>query len=188
MSAINAPFGFRAAYSPNGLLRPRKYTIASGYATGIQSGSPVMLEGVGGTITLAGTTGDLLGIFVGVEYVDATGKPTISNQWPAGQTTIAGSAIVAWVMDDYTAIFEVQSVGSVLQANIGEECNTTAISGSTFTGLSSTTVAAPNGTTQSQWRIVGFGQALDNAPGDAFTVIQVSLAQSQIAFANKVGV
>lgn len=188
MSAVNAPFGFRAAYNPSGQIRPRKYTIASAYATGIQSGSPVMLEGTGGTITIGGTTGDLLGIFVGCEYVDATGKPTISNQWPAGQTVLAGTTPVAWVIDDYTTVFEVQNVGSVTQANIGEEANVSTISGSTFTGLSSTTLAAPNGTTQSQFRIIGFGQGIDNAPGDAFTVVQVTLAQSQLAFANKVGV
>jgi hypothetical protein len=188
MSAVSAAFGFRPAYCPSGLARPRKYTIASGYATGIQSGSPVMLEGTGGTVTIGGTTGDLLGIFAGCEYVDSTGKPTVSNQWIAGTTVLAGTTVTAWVFDGFATVFEVQSVGSVTQANIGEECNTTAISGSTFTGLSSTTAAAPNGTTQSQWRIIGFGQQIDNAPGDAFTIIQVTLAQSQLAFANKVGV
>ena len=188
MSASNAPFGFRAAYNPSGQIRARKYTIAGSYATGIQSGSPVALEGTGGTVVIGGTTGDLLGIFVGCEYVDATGKPNISNQWPAGQTILSGTVPVAWVIDDYTTVFEVQNVGSVTQANIGEEANVSTISGSTFTGLSTTTLAAPNGTTQSQWRIIGFGQGVDNTPGDAFTVVQVTLAQSQIAFGNKVGV
>jgi len=185
MSATSAPFGFRAAYNLSGVIRPRKYTIASGYATALYSGNPVMLEGTGGTITAGGTTGDLLGIFVGCEYTDASGKPTVSNFWPASTTA---TNITAWVIDDYTTVFEVQNVGSVTQANIGEEANTTALSGSSSTGLATTTLAAPNGTTQSQWRIIGFGQQIDNAAGDAYTIVQVTLAQSQIAFANKVGV
>ena len=188
MSAVSAPFGFRAAYNPSGVIRPRKYTIAGGYNTAIYAGNPVMLEGTGGTITVGGTTGDLLGIFVGCEYIDASGKPTVSNFWPASQAIYSGSVPVAYVIDDYTTVFEVQNVGSVTQANIGEEANTTALSGSTSTGLATTTLAAPNGTTQSQWRIIGFGQQIDNAPGDTYTIVQVTLAQSQIAFANKVGV
>lgn len=185
MSATSAPFGFRPAYNPSGTMRARKYTIASGYATALYQGNPVALEGTGGTVVTGGTTGDLLGIFMGVEYTDSTGKPVVSNYWPA--STVA-SNIVAWVMDDFNTVYEVQNVGSVTQANIGEEANTTAYSGSTATGLATTTLAAPNGTTQSQWRIIGFGQQVDNAPGDAFTIVQVTLAQSQIAFAAKVGV
>jgi len=185
MSAVSAPFGFRAAYNPSGVIRPRKYTIASAYNTAIYSGNPVMLEGTGGTITVAGTTGDILGIFVGCEYKDSTGKPTVSNVWPASTTA---TEIVAWVIDDYTTVFEVQNVGSVTQANIGEEANVSALSGSAFTGLATTTLAAPNGTTQSQFRIIGFGQQIDNVAGDAFTIVQVTIAQSQIAFGNKVGV
>jgi len=185
MSTVSAPFGFRAAYNPSGVIRPRKYTIATGYATAIYSGNPVMLEGTAGTITNAGTTGDLLGIFVGCEYKDSTGKPTVSNFWPASTTA---TEIVAWVIDDYNTVFEVQNVGSVTQANIGEEANVSTLSGSTSTGLASTTLAAPNGTTQSQFRIIGFAGGVDNAPGDTYTVVQVTIAQSQIAFSNKVGV
>jgi hypothetical protein len=185
MSAVSAPFGFRPAYNPSGTIRVRAYTIASGYNTNIFTGNPVALEGTAGTIVVGGTTGDLLGVFMGCEYVDASGKPTVSAFWPAN--TVA-TQIVAWVCDDYTTVYEVQNVGSVTQANIGEEANTTALSGSTATGLATTTLAAPNGTTQSQWRIIGFGRQVDNLPGDAFTIVQVTLAQSQIAFGNKVGV
>lgn len=188
MSAVNAPFGFRPAYNPSGVVRPRKYNIAGGYATNIFKGNPVMLEGTGGTITVGGTTGDLLGIFMGCEYVDSTGKPTVQDFWPASTAILAGTTATAWVVDDFNTVYEVQAVGSVTQANIGEEANTSAHSGSTATGLGTTTLAAPNGTTQSQWRIIGFGGQTDNAPGDAYTIVQVTLAMSQLAFANKVGV
>lgn len=186
MSSTSAPFGFRAAYNPSGVIRPRKYTIAASYSTAIYSGNPVLLLS-DGTINNAATTGDLLGIFVGCEYLDGSGKPVTSPNWPTGGVSTATN-IVAWVIDDYTTVFEVQNVGSVTQANIGEEANTSTLSGSASTGYASTTLAAPNGTTQSQWRIIGFGQQIDNAPGDAYTIVQVTLAQSQIAFGNKVGV
>ena len=186
MSSTSAPFGFRAAYNPSGVIRPRKYTIAASYGTAIYSGNPVMLEGTGGTITNGGTTGDLLGIFAGCEYLDGQGKPVTQNYWPGA---VSGATnIVAWVIDDYTTVFEVQNVGSVTQANIGEEANTSTLSGNSATFYATTTLAAPNGTTQSQWRIIGFGQQIDNVPGDAYTIVQVTLAQSQIAFGNKVGV
>ena len=40
---------------------------------------------------------------------------------------------------------------------------------------------------QAQWRIVGFSGQLNNVPGDAFTVVQVQIAQQQFV-ANKVAV
>jgi hypothetical protein len=186
MSATNAPFGYRAAYNPSGQIRARKYTIAGSYGTGIQSGSPVKLD-TDGTIIVGTTSGGLLGIFVGCEYVDATGKPNISNQWPAGQTILSGTVPTAWVIDDYTTVFEVQASGQIPQTAVGEEANTSAVTGSTFTGLSTTTLGT-SGTSQAQWRIIGFGQGVDNVPNDLFTVVQVTLAQSQIAFGDKAGV
>jgi hypothetical protein len=189
MSTTNAPFGFRPAYHPSGTIRPRKYRIAgsegTSYATDIFCNNPVMLEGTAGTITVAAAgSGDILGVFMGCEYIDATGRPVVSNYWPA---STAATNVVAWVVDNPLTIFEVQNVGSVTLANLGEEAFTTAHSGSTSTGLATTTLAAPNGTTQSHWRIVGFGQQIDNAPGDTYTIVQVQLAMSQLA-ANKVGV
>lgn len=186
MGTTSAPFGFRPAYHPSGMDRARKYTIASAYGTAIFKGQPVILN-TNGTITAGTSAADLLGVFAGCEYTDATGKRNVSPNWPA--STIA-TDIVAWVYDDPANVYEVQSDGSIAQTAIGDQADVSnASSGSTSTGLSAATLSASLAGVgvQAQFRIVGFGQALDNAPGDAFTVVQVQLARSQFV-GNKVAV
>lgn len=190
MSTLSAPFGFRPAYSAVGFDRAKKYTITSGYGTQLLKGVPVALD-TNGTI-VQGVVGanDILGIFAGCEYIDATGKPNVSNFWPAAQTVMAGTTPVVWVYDDAISdVFEVQADGSIAQTAIGDQVNITNITaGSTSTGLSQCTVGAVVGAgTQGQFRIVGFGQGLDNVPGDAFTIVQVQIARSQYV-ANKVAI
>ena len=62
-----------------------QYFIASD-ASAIFQVSPVVAELTGGTIAIASATGDgqqLVGVFAGCEYVDATtGKLKFSNTWP----------------------------------------------------------------------------------------------------------
>jgi len=69
------------------------------------------------------------------------------------------------------------------QTTIGNEYNFTNVTnGSTTTGLSQATLgsatAAGNGV-QGQMRVVNLSQGVDNAWGDAYTVVQVVNAQSQ---------
>lgn len=189
MSATNAPFGFRPAYNPIGLERAKKYTIAAAYGTAINEGQPVILA-TNGTVTAGTAAADLLGIFAGVEYVDATGKPNYSPNWPAGQTVLAGTVPVAYVYDDPSNVYEVQADGSVAQTAIGDQADVSNVSAvNSLVGRSQCTLSASLAGVgvQAQWRIVGFGQQLDNAPGDAFTIVQVQLARSQFV-ANKVAV
>jgi hypothetical protein len=189
MGAVSAPFGFRPAYNPIGLERAKKYTIAGGYGSVIYKGMPVTLN-ANGTITQGAAAADLLGVFAGVEFIDGGGKPTLSNYWPAGQAIFAGSSPVAWVYDDPNEVYEVQADGSIAQTAIGDQADVSNVTaGSTSTGLSAATLSATlaGAGVQAQFRIVGFGQALDNTPGDAFTVVQVQLARSQFV-ANKVAV
>lgn len=184
MSATNAPFGFRPAYNPIGLDRAKKYTIASGYGTAINKWAPVILN-TNGTIT-AGTAGaDIKGVFIGCEYLDSTGRPAYSTFWPAGTT---GTSIVAWVADDLNNVYEVQADGSVPQSAIGDECDVSNVN-SAASGLSQATVSATlaGAGAQGQFRIVGFGQQVDNTPGDAFTILQVQVARAQDS-ANKVAI
>ena len=189
MSASAAAFGFRPAYHPSGIDRPRAYTIASGYATAIFKGAPVLLTAAG-TITAGAATGDLLGIFAGVEYTDVgTGRRVVSNFWPAGQSA---TNIVAWVWDDSAMIYEAQTDGtSVLaQSAIGAQLNCASpVAGSSTTGLSTSTLASTTLTTsgQAQFRVTDLGRGVDNALGDTFLILQVQIAQHQFV-ANKVAV
>lgn len=185
MSSTSAPFGFRASYHNSGQMRPKAYVIASTYAANIFSGDPVKLTDNGviqlGTSdgTRSGTTDgvSLLGIFAGVQYLDASGKPTISPFWPSGTT---GTEITAWVYDDPETLFDVQynnpSVGTTVQTAVGEECDWTVASpgGSTQTGLSNTYLTAIQATS-GQFQITGFGYEINDSLTDAYVVVSVRI-------------
>ena len=185
MSSISAPFGFRASYHNSGQMRPKAYVIASTYAANIFSGDPVKLTDNGviqlGTSdgTRTGTTDgiSLLGIFAGVQYLDATGKPSISPFWPSGTT---GTEITAWVYDDPETLFDVQynnpSAGTTVQTAVGEECDWTVASpgGSTQTGLSNTLLTAIQATS-GQFQITGFGYEINDSLTDAYVVVSVRI-------------
>ncbi len=187
MSGTNAPFGFIAAKHPNGMCRAREYTIASGYAANIFQGDPVKLV-TAGTIQLGTSDGSrtgtvdnisLLGIFAGCSYVDSTGKPNFSNFWPTGQVA---TDIKAYVYDDPETLFVVQADGSVAAAAIGDEADWsgfTAPGGSTSTGRSLATLSASlvGAGQQGQFRIEEFDRSPDNAAGDSFTKVIVSIAE-----------
>ena len=185
MSSISAPFGFRASYHNSGQMRPKAYAIASTYAANIFSGDPVKLTDNGviqlGTSdgTRSGTTDgvSLLGIFAGVQYLDASGKPSISPFWPSGTT---GTEITAWVYDDPETLFDVQynnpSAGTTVQTAVGEECDWTVASpgGSTQTGLSNTYLTAIQATS-GQFQITGFGYEITDSLTDAYVVVSVRI-------------
>ena len=185
MSAISAPFGFRPSYHNSGQMRPKAYTIASTYAATIFSGDPVKLTDNGvvqlGTSdgTRSGTVDgvSLLGIFAGCQYLDASGKPTISPFWPGGTT---GTEIVAWVYDDPETLFDVQytnpSAGTTVQTAVGEECDWTVASpgGSTQTGLSNCQLTAIQATS-GQFQITGFAYNINDSLTDAFVQVTVRI-------------
>jgi len=185
MTAISAPFGFRPSYHNSGQMRPKAYTIASTYAATIFSGDPVKLTDNGvvqlGTSdgTRSGTVDGilLLGIFAGCQYLDASGKPTISPFWPGGTT---GTEIVAWVYDDPETLFDVQytnpSAGTTVQTAVGEECDWTVASpgGSTQTGLSNCQLTAIQATS-GQFQITGFGYNINDSLTDAFVTVTVRI-------------
>lgn len=185
MSSTSAPFGFRASFHNSGQMRPKAYTIASTYAANIFSGDPVKLTD-NGVIQLGTSDGtrtgtvdgiSLLGIFAGCQYLDASGKPTISPFWPSGAT---GTEIVAWVYDDPETLFDVQytnpSAGTTVQTAVGEECDWTVASpgGSTQTGLSNCQLTAIQATS-GQFQITGFGYEITDSLTDAYVVVTVRI-------------
>lgn len=187
MSSTSAPFGFRPSFHNSGQMRPKAYTIASTYAANIFQGDPVKLTDNGviqlGTSdgTRSGTTNgiSLLGIFAGCQYLDATGKPTISPFWPSGVTA---TEIVAWVYDDPETLFDVQYTNpgtpgvTTMQTAVGEECDWTVASpgGSTQTGLSSTQLGVIEATS-GQFQITGFAYNINDSITDAYIVATVRI-------------
>ena len=189
MSSTSTPFGLRPAFHPSGLDRAQALAngIVSGYASAILKGQPVQYgttanSGTIGTILPATTSGAIAGAFAGVEWTDTTGRRRVSNYWPASTAYQAGSC-VAYFYNDNNIVYEIQADGPMAQTTIGNEfpfSNITA--GSTTTGLSQCTLnaagAVGNGV-QGQLRVVDLSQNVDNAWGDAFTVVRVVVSQSQ---------
>jgi hypothetical protein len=189
MSSTSAPFGLRPAFHPSGLDRAQALAngIVSGYASAILKGQPVQYgttanSGTIGTILPATTSGAIAGAFAGVEWTDTTGRRRVSNYWPASTAYLTGSC-VAYFYNDNNIVYEIQADGPMAQTTIGNEfpfSNITA--GSTTTGLSQCTLnasgAVGNGV-QGQLRVVDLSQNVDNAWGDAFTVVRVVVSQSQ---------
>ncbi len=191
MSSTSAPFGFRPSFHNSGQMRPKAYTIASTYAANIFQGDPVKLTDAGviqlGTSdgTRSGTTDgiSLLGIFAGCQYLDASGKPTISPFWPSGVTA---TEIVAWVYDDPETLFDVQYTNpgtpgsTTVQTAVGEECDWTVASpgGSTRTGLSTTQLSAIQATS-GQFQITGFAYNINDSLTDAYVTATVRINEHQ---------
>ena len=92
-----------------------QYFIASN-ASAIFQGSPVRAELTGGTIQIATATCDgvqLLGVFAGCEYVDATtGKLKFSNTWPGSGSANTNFDIKGFVYDDPAQRFIIASDGT----------------------------------------------------------------------------
>lgn len=191
MSSTSAPFGFRPSFHNSGQIRPKAYTIATGYNQNVFSGDPVKLTSNGvihlGTNdgTRSGTTDGikLLGIFAGCQYNDATGKPTISPFWPASTTA---TNIIAWVYDDPETLYDVQVANpgtpgtDSMQTLVGEEFDWRVASpgGSTQTGLSNTWLTAAQATS-GQFQMTGFAYNINDSITDAYAVVTVRLNEAQ---------
>jgi len=182
MSSTSAPFGLRPSFHPSGLDRAIALAngIASGYATGILKGQPVALNTSGNIITA--TAGSAYqGAFAGHEWTDSSGRRQISNQWTASTAYQTGSQ-VTYYYSDPNIVYDIQADGSLAQTAIGDQANFSSVSaGSTTTGLSQCTMSATlvGSGAVGDLRIIGLTPAVDNAWGDAYTVVQVQPARSQ---------
>jgi hypothetical protein len=195
MSATYTPFGLKAVYHPSGIIRSLNYTGAYDEAVTFYSGTPVSLDnsGTASTLTVAGdtplSTARLMGVFQGVEYTDASGRRTVSKWF--GPTLGTATDVVMWITDDQEIVYEIQADGSVANDQVGQEFNFVDVAtgqiigngglGTSTAGLDTTNVAAGD---QGQVIIVGLGREITNAWGDAKTIVQVKLANTQFAAAN----
>lgn len=184
MTATAHPFGFRpvgylGGRSYNGAVR--EYKILSGYTTAIGEGDIVRLGGSADTTSegyLVKETGTAaltkpLGVFVGCSYTDPnTGQVIFRNSYPSGG--VVASDIIAKVVDDPDAVFEVQADGPIDQAEIGQNSALVQGAGVSAFGISSHTLAAGSTTTDTlPFRIVGVVPRPGNVAGDAYTIVHV---------------
>lgn len=182
MSSTNAPFGMRPAFHPSGLDRAQALAdgILSTYSTDILKGQPVKMD-TSGQIVVAAAGDAFLGAFAGVEWTDTTGRRRVNNSWPANTAYQTGSCI-AYFYSDPNIVYEIQAAGSLAQSSIGDEANlSNTTAGSTTTGLSqatlSTTLAGSG--VNAQMRIIDLAPLVDNAWGDAYTVVRATISKSQ---------
>ena len=182
MSATNAPFGMRPAFHPSGLDRAQALAdgIASAYNTAILKGQPVKLT-TGGVIIVAAAGDSFQGAFSGVEWTDTTGRRRVSNNWPANTAYVAGSCI-AYFYNDPNIVYEIQAAGSLAQTSIGDMADlSNTAAGSTTTGLSQCTLSTSlvGASSSAQMLIRDLAPYPDNAWGDAYTIVRVTINESQ---------
>ena len=151
-----------------------------------------------GQLTIAATaaaTSPVYGVFDGVEYTTAEGRRTLGKN--ASKATLdAATSIVFWIFQDPSLVYEAQVQGSATTAAIGTQYNFSAATGYTTadgytigvggagfstTALNATAVASG---AQGQVRVVGLGREVAyptgelNAWGDAYTIVQVQIANN----------
>lgn len=189
MSLTASPSGFLCRKHPTGQSRGNAYTCSAS-AAAMGNGDPVSLDTNG--LLIPGVSGaDIIGVFAGVQYRDATGKPTLSKSWPG--STAGATDIVCYVYDSPDNVFEVQ-VGATgtgyVQTAVGAQANMVAGTPSAVTGqatsyLNATLIAASS---QGQFRIIGFGpDGVYDATYNPFPTVLVQIAQHQYV-ANKVAI
>ena len=117
MANANVAFGFKPVGkhgSSPATQGTSQYFIASD-ASAIFQGSPVKAELTGGTIQIGSATGNgdqLLGVFAGCEYVDAsTGKLRFNNTWPGSGSANTDFDIKGFVYDDPSQRFIIAADG-----------------------------------------------------------------------------
>ena len=156
-----------------------QYFIASD-ASAIFQGSPVVAELTGGTIAIASATGDgqqLVGVFAGCEYVDATtGKLKFSNTWPGSGSANTNFDIKGFVYDNPFQRFIIASDGTNTDRATAKvdifktAAMSSGASGNTTTGISSAQLdisTADITDTSDALRILGIHEDVTNADHSA---------------------
>ena len=189
MALTAQTYGLIPVYHSSGQSRAMLFNILPAYTTAIYKGSLVKINGTGGGIELGDGSTDALGVFAGCEYIDPTGKPCVSNYWPG---TASCTNIKAYVYSDPATLFKVgvSANGSNFTQDVmgGEVDIANPTTGSTSSGLSTSSVTATPGAAVAQVQVVGFA---DNLPYEAgtnpFPELIVRISQHQLA-ADKTGV
>ena len=178
MANANVAFGFKPVGkhgSSPATQGTSQYFIASD-ASAIFQGSPVKAELTGGTIQIGSATGNgdqLLGVFAGCEYVDATtGKLRFNNTWPGSGSANTDFDIKGFVYDDPAQRFIIASDGTntdraTAKVDIFKTADiASGTSGNTTTGISSAVLdisTAEDTDTSNCVMILGIHEDVSNA-------------------------
>lgn len=179
MASVASPYGLRpvnliGGQSFNGgAIREVPMTVNS--ATAIYTGDVIIIGAASAgqpsaaTATVTTTTGGVLGVCVGVSYVDPVLKYQVHAQYlPANAVTAGYTNIMIKVNDDKDQIYAVQGAGSIAATTRGYQAALGNFGGSATTGLSTINLVAPARTATLAMRVVDFIDA-----GSAFTDVLV---------------
>ena len=197
MAATATPYGLIPYELAGAALRgaARKFPIGADNTNAIYFGSAVSLNSgvittIGATPTTTRNGNTPVGIFVGCEYLDATGRPTWAQYLPASATTAGLTKIYVYVVDDPRVVFKVQANGSVATTDLGKNAPLANVtSGSATTGNSSSVLAAASIATTNTLavKIIGFVDSVYSTAGDAYTDCLCIWNQGVHAYQNATG-
>lgn len=152
--------------------------IASGYATSIYYGQPIMVDRTAFQIYPVTATNQAWdGVFLGCEYTRASdGVRVPSTSWPAGTLIRSGTTVRATVVFSEGTIYEIQANGSIANADVMKECNFAGFTDAATNGMSHACITTPITTTeQGQVRILEISGS--NPAGDTYTKVYVENAR-----------
>jgi hypothetical protein len=178
---LAGPYGLRPINLVGGQVyagQTRQIPIASGSATDIFYGDVVALT-TSGTLEKTTTTDtgvDIVGVFLGVTYVNPTTKQPTYAQFYDGPIT--GTTTYAYVQDDPDQLYQAAvvssgtTIGGVTRAAVGQNAELVQNSGSTTNGDSRVAVLATTGTaTTLPLRVIDVVPETVNASGSYTEVI-----------------
>jgi hypothetical protein len=168
MANINATFGLRpyrmlgSGANTNGDAVYNIQTAATaGTSSVIYNGAPV-IPLTNGMIDVPGNanggTVPLLGVFLGCNYIDLTGKPRWSPYWPGTAAVYANSIATATVVSHPDQLFLINTDAAAADSIVHANANfATAITGNVVTGsFAKLAVSTVNTTNTLNLRIIGF--------------------------------
>lgn len=102
-----------------------------------------------------------IGVFTGINYVNAQGISTFSPYWPANTSIAPGTSAIAIISADPNTVYDIQATGAISTAQINLNAEVSfATAGNTNTGLSGmaldTATHAPIATSTFPLHILGF--------------------------------
>ena len=182
MATVSSPYGLKPfaliGSQWNNTSAIREYAMTANSATGIFNGDLVQISGGQPTaITATPTTASagVVGICVGVRYVDPTMKYFLNAQFlPANAITNGYTQVFVKVYEDPDALFLVQATAAVTLASIGKNAQLSNFSaGNTTTGNSAVQLLQSSLATTATFavRVIDLYQGPSgfSSPGDAFT-------------------
>jgi len=176
MANIDSAFGLRpykmlgsGSNSTGSTTYSIQTAATAGTSSVIYQGTPV-IPLANGLVDIVGNanggTVPLLGVFIGCNFIDLTGKPVWSPKWPGTAAIMAGSVATCEVVDDPDALFLINCDAAAAVTLVFANANLgTATSGNATSGISTAelAVSTANTTNTLNLRVIGFEDSPSNS-------------------------